>query len=463
MDSQIRDFYQRIVRAFEAPFKVRKERNPRRDAEETLESQTGPFQLATREGQQTDITQGNIIPVGKPVQDLATEGLGANGNSSRISTTHATEVGNETAHPISPDTPDGRNEPRLTDGSSRVVLASDGTKDCMALLLTQKLITEFQYFTEEKCKFESAATKLEEANRKADMAATEMRALRADIEETQDPDLIQDLQKDVETQNQIFTINTAREESLKSAVSARRMNLQHSQLILHNILSSALQEAKLLSLPTAEIDEFSPSEAADNEEDSLASPNSVESIVSGEELFRRKARQDLLFARQYLFERQLAFDNRQDDYERQCERFHDALANGTTGCTQSMFDCLAVEATRELTGALIDAEFDEESALERAKALGVLVNVGDQESNFMSEFSDGYRESQEASMEAAVDRNFITAWTDTVEDAQSEDTKELQEPDEWDAKTVGISDSVSQVDYSRNRRRIDRWREMCEQ
>lgn len=364
---------------------------------------------------------------------------------------------------LSPREHHGKDKPQFTEGPCQVVMTSDGTKDCMALLLTPRLITEFNGIIEEIRHLEIANKELAEARSKANVAEQTAKELKAELEKAEDPDLKNDLSEKIEAQNQIFIANTDQRESLTQLIVARNRNLKYRHITFQRIFGDALQDANLMKPPEVKMEGLNPPQAARDRQDSVVVSENDESIVSLEELFRRNAYDDLDFARENLAQAQAAFDGRQIKYQRALYEYQIDLDEGTTSCTQSRFDRMFVERMQDLTRALIDAEAYYEDAVKRAKALGVLMNQLDQESNFASDISDGYPVSDEASVRAAVDTTFIQSWNDNIVDSGPEELEESREPDDWDARTVGISDSVSVVDHSRNRRRIDRWREICEQ
>lgn len=459
----MREVIQKALRTFGSPLRTWRERNPRRNAEETLESQIGPFQSGEKEeAQLTSASKDNAALLPKPISTLPEEVI----TPKRIPPSRAltrSEATSEDSRQSTQETSDGKDGPQLTEGPSRVVMASDGTKDCMALLLTKRLITEFNHITDQTRKLGITEKELREVTSEAVTAGLEAKELRRELESTEDPNMIKDISENIETQTQIFKANSARRESLMSLVSVYRGNLKYEQDVFQNIFRRALKDANLENLSKVKIESLSPSGAVQDRQDSIAVSETDGSIVTVEELLRRNVYEDVEETRQAVQERQAKFDNRKVSYERALEDFLCDLSNGDTDWTQSIFDCHGVEGTRRITRALIDAEADYASAVARAKALGVHINADDQESNFISDISDGYYESQEASMRGAVDRTSIQYWTESIVASQPEELEEPQEPDDWDAKTIGISDSVSQVDGSRNRKRIDRWREICEQ
>jgi hypothetical protein len=459
MNEQAREFFQKALRTLGSPFKIRRVRNARRSIEDALESQTGILEWERKDEAQFIPSAQHSALIPNTPQILPQDCIASKSiPPSETSTRHAASEEFQEHIQAKSDARDGS---LLTEGSSRILLVNDGTKDCLALLLTKKLIYEFNYLSQEARTLKTAERNLEEVDLKASMAELEVRAIQKDIERTEDPDLKTKLSNDIEFQTQVHLENTARKESLRLEVMARRLNLECSQNVFQNIFRGALEETDLLTPFKAETKSDSPARSVEGRAESITSSKADDSVVSVEELFRRTAYQDMELTREVLDLRQSAFDNRQVDYERELGSFHVAVANRATSCTQSLFDCLAVRTIQRQTRALINAEADYESAVARAKALGIIANTDDQESNFISDISDGYHESQEALMRSAVDRNFIECWADTIVSSQPVEPEEPQEPDDWEAKTIGMSDSVSVVDYSRNRKRIARWREMC--
>ena len=465
----MREFVQRAIRTFGSPFKTKRERNPHRSAEETLESQTGPLQMGQKdEARSTSASLDDAASIAKPISILSREESITSQNipPSRASTTYATDLMSGDSRQFPQREHHGEDRPQFTEGPCRIVMTSDGTKDCMALLLTQRLTTEFNGIIEEIRYLEIANKELDEVRSKANVAEQTAKELNAELEKAEDPDLINDISKKIEAQNQIFIANIDQRESLTQSIVARNQNLKYRHIAFQRIFGGALQDANLMNPPEVKIEGLNPPQAARDRQDSITVSENDESPVSLEELFRRNAYDDLEFARENLADAQTAFDSRHVKYKRALYEFLIDLNEGTTSCTQSTFDRLALERMQDLTRALIDAEADYEPAVKRAKALGVLMNELDQESNFASDMSDGYRISAETSMRAAVDSTFIQSWNDDIVSSGPEELEELEEPEDpedWDAQTVGISDSVSVVDRSRNRRRIDRWREMCGQ
>lgn len=153
-------------------------------------------------------------------------------------------------------------------------------------------------------------------------------------------------------------------------------------------------------------------------------------------------------------------DGWKDYYNEKYQEFRERVADGRMlqHISKSYFDGLMLQSEVEATGNLIRAENELEAAKGHARAVGAVINDIDQESNFGDNADNGYRESIETSFIANVDRDRIAKWL-----RQADDWAEcLNECDDWDAKTVGLCDSVSVVAEGKDRKRIDRWQSMCE-
>jgi hypothetical protein len=151
------------------------------------------------------------------------------------------------------------------------------------------------------------------------------------------------------------------------------------------------------------------------------------------------------------------FDSMRDHYEDEYATYLACVEDGTVDISKTEFDGMMLLESRETTANLIKAEEDLEQARNHARELGLALYSYDQESGF-ADFKDdgnGYTESIEAALVARVDRRWIQNWMNENESESAGSPK----CDDWDAKTVDISDSVSMIAEGRERIRIDRWRD----
>jgi hypothetical protein len=147
-----------------------------------------------------------------------------------------------------------------------------------------------------------------------------------------------------------------------------------------------------------------------------------------------------------------------DYYDEEYKAFCQHVADGRLQESKTYYDRIMLRSEIEATENLIKVEKEWEVARERARQLGGILNESDQESNFLDHADDGYRESMEVNIISQVDRERIQYWLAHTDDK----TEPSNEWDTWDAKTVGLSDSVSLVAEGKERRRIDRWQTKCE-
>ncbi|KAE9377024.1 hypothetical protein N431DRAFT_453402 [Stipitochalara longipes BDJ] len=152
------------------------------------------------------------------------------------------------------------------------------------------------------------------------------------------------------------------------------------------------------------------------------------------------------------------FDSLQDLYHEEYNAYRDRMGDESNNTSKSEFDGMMFLESRKITADLINAEGKLEQACNHARKLGLTLDAYDQESCFVDFPEDGYRESLENDWITYIDRGRIEEWMD-----HDDETPGQADCDEWESKTVDISDSVSAIaDTGKSRKRIDRWRAMCE-
>ncbi|KAK3636068.1 hypothetical protein LTR22_018915 [Elasticomyces elasticus] len=162
-----------------------------------------------------------------------------------------------------------------------------------------------------------------------------------------------------------------------------------------------------------------------------------------------------------LYVTEQSFENREERFEREEEERRQMMEAGEEVETQLAFDHKQLETTRRMTQAFILAEEALAAAKAAAVTAGVQVPGSDVESGFVVDVNDGYIISSEDDEEEDVDRAAIEAWMALVPECDTDEVPEV-DIDDWDAKSMGISDSMSMVAEDGERRRIDKWWAMCE-
>lgn len=377
--------------------------------------------------------------------------------------------------------------PPYTNGEAQVVLASDGMKDCLALLLTSEMITEINEIGTRFRRMQVVAGRLKRV--KWELRSDE-NMLEYNHDALQDIDDQAQLERIKEEMNDIqrrIAKDKEAAETLEDETGVLTINLAHSRDRLQEILEGTLGRADLLNIPEPEsAREIDPAggpekegrEPATCEVDTRRSiPNHDNEAAIQEkviETIRQAARADVEAKREFLISVDEAFDHRQEHLAEQKAEYRQCVREGTCRITQTEFDLFALEDHRKMTADLRDAQDAFEESFKKAKQLGALDerDAHYQESNFSS-WSGGYPLSMEHAMVGSAPTTSIAHWQERVErslDGRSWEGLELKpwsDPDlqpeareivDCDLRSVAISDSWSCIDWSRNRKRIDRWR-----
>lgn len=363
------------------------------------------------------------------------------------------------------DAGSGSGNPPCTEGSSRIVMTDDGSKNCLALLLTSAMITDMNEVLSGTRKVNRLEYQIDELNRENTHAEIDLEYFLADIEAlSEGPDRavkeanIRRNMKDTEERSQQAA---ARKKVLEEALHWEKRNQEFSHDKIREIFQEALSEARLLEVDeqSAELEEEQPKGSEiPCPQNPGCSNESVETIISTDELNRRVTYEEVETCRQRFLSLKDEFGNREAFYDSEFRDYQEVIADGSCVVSQSEFDRIFVRNISVLTRALIDAEAAYEDALRRARALRIIGNDFDQESDFVDHKDDGYRESFEADLAAGADRFFIHQWMEVTEESENqEDDPLIDETDEWNARPVEISDSISMVAEGRDRVRIDRW------
>lgn len=492
MEARTQGIIQRTMKILGSPFKFKADRQKKPDSEE---SGLRTDQRRSQIGASLEISPNSInIPLPTSTNILPNRQIadGITGSSPALDALDQTREQNVSTS-IFDIQEDERVETQIYDGPAQVINVNNGSKECLAILLTKKMVSEYIQVKE-------AARILEAVERDYKSIKLDRNISLAIIQDN--TNLIKTANSEeererydekIKQQEAIFNKEIERKAEIKREIFVRRGNLEYSQDIFQGIFRRAFEEANLLDQPSKSKDipiedqesEIAIPGRASEEANLLRQPTaargtmaedrgsevashrsgvSIESeniLPSPEELFRRMTFEeaDRRIERLQLVES--IFERKEIDYERNLAEYLAAVEEGDPVCSRTTFDLLAVETSRNITTAFVEAEAEADSACARARALGKSNNDYDQESGFVDDSDDGYLMSDIAFATANVDRGFIEAWVDQVVNAESLLWRDSGEPDDWDAESVDVSDSVSCVDYTRNRKRIDRWRKVC--
>lgn len=366
------------------------------------------------------------------------------------------------------ETKDLQDAPTYTEGSSRVVMAHDGTKACLALLLTDDIVSKINQIATLNRKVEGLQCKFDDAAGEFSMAQICLEESSALIDVTEDSDEQTQVREETTKWEETRDKASKRKEQIEEHLNIYKGNLDFSREESQELFERALDQAGLFTSKSEDEDAVEISTGSEaqfsalSEQRSDITSNTDKTVISVEHLNRLATYEDMLERENLLQTLQDKFDTRRETYNQEFVDYSQAVEDGNCSLSRSEFDGICLSNLRDLTKALADAERGHEYAKFKARALGLVGNDWEQESDFVDDPDDcDYLESLEAELCGGVDRDFIEAWSAEVSDCEDPDNLEDQDNDEWDAETVDISDSISLVDRGRNRRRIDRWREIC--
>ena len=353
---------------------------------------------------------------------------------------------------------------QFEDGPSRIILHNDGSAAIYALLLNEDLVENQREILEYCRKRRHLRRKLVAVKIEVRNTEWKINDKKESIAETRSDKSSTASEKDLEHEQQKLLSVCQKRDVLKHDLDILEINLEYLRSQSQRIFKDALSEANMLNLPGLDDDSItSTQDPTEHEQPSAAiSVRSSSTGISMEHTFRLALAEEMERKAVLFHFMRHAFDERNEDLGKELDEYLQAVQDGTCDLPQSDFDRMGVEMLQARTRDYIDAEIAYEEVKTRARALRLLDNEFDQDSNFIDDPDDGYRESHEAEMMDRVDEDFIEGWRAKIINSQDMGNLEEQlEADDWEAKTIGISDSISLVDYTRNGARIERWQEIC--
>ena len=385
-------------------------------------------------------------------------------------------------------------QPQFTEGPARFVMANDGSKDCMALLMTDTLVAKLRDLYEDSHHLSGKQGPLDYARREAHNFETSINQIKLSIEEAQNEEKVEELQEIMQQQEpQRLKLFKQRDELEKGAKQLER-NVTHSKAHIQWVLDTAMKEAGLLEphrplTPVTMIDfesEFKDQEeihqntynekaskdgnhkAVENMTDGASFPKrhsgvlaNTENVPEESQSLRRAAWESYNETLTTMHQVQALFDNRQQSYETDLSDYQQGFKNGIYRISRSEFDRSKIRYGQKVTRALIDAEEAFEAAKEQAQAVGAIGSDYDDATNCYGCYEESWAESQLVSYIAAKDWGFVHDWLAGLPAPSNPEEVELEseppEVDDWYADEVDPADSISQVDFDDYRKDIDRW------
>ena len=366
----------------------------------------------------------------------------------------------------------------LTNGPPKVTTAKDDdARTCFALLITERMIeahndlaladldrkgreVALRKIKDKEYRFERLVREAEPSRQllpgddEGEHVSTEIPRLRLKLE-----------------------IITERRRVVQAEIKALEGNINSCKTMIQRMSQEAMEQANLLKkIEVQQADETSDEEeeGSDQDEDSdndtaLPVEKPAEPSLSEEEKAIRDAQRDFAQTEQALYQAQAGFDKKEWHYETELAEYEALVAAEETDWSRSQFDRRAILINQDLTRDLINAEYAYDDARDHGERIGAFDDGWGQESYYgdsqRTELSLGAGQVPEGgfpSTLSAATQNSIQTWVGKVIVPEDNDMVEPIEVDEWDSRPVGLSDSISCVDYSPLGRRMIEWENWCD-
>ena len=352
------------------------------------------------------------------------------------------------------------------DVSSGVFNARHNNNQIPALLLTDSLLGQLSQFVEASREVALLARTYRDVAKNAGAGEAFLECQRSQIEEEKDDAERDRLIQFMENREPSITADVERRQKLGKILDNKKKELSWYQDDLRCALEPPLLDVGLLEPPPPESNfewaaEQSGQDIVTDDAEPVGASPAHEEALSDEELERRMALEELDNAADNLNALRERFTGVAAEERQAMWNYNELAAAGNVTFPVEEMHLYLLKQSMDLTRALIEAEERCEQAEAHARALRVLGNTFDQQSHFLDYDDDDEISSFHGSENGERARNaFIEEWRSNVPESSPE--AETPEVDDWDYQSIQIGDSLSDVDYTRNRRRIDRWRFICE-
>ena len=395
------------------------------------------------------------------------------------------------ARPIGPN-----QQPQFTDGPARFVIVNDGSRDCLALLVTETFITKSRDLYEDSHHLAGKQGPLQHVRRDARNAEDSLGLVIDSLEAAESQEQANELEDVAKTRESELIEAGKRKNEIEKGAERLESSIAASRAYTQWVLETAMEAANLLE-PHRPLTPFtmahneedtSPNELYDHlhnghvtnedeaqetrqDEDSSTQelhvrpydaepPADPEDVPASEDSIRQAAWDDYNDKLETFHKIQTIFDDRQEAYETNLAKYQDGVKAGIYQMSRSDFDRNRVRHGQKITRALIEAEEALDAAKTYAKAVGA---TGSKyaPTNYLGNYEESTPDNQMASYNASTDFSHIYRWM--VDVPEMDDLKESEpvEVDDWNAKDIDQTDSISQIDFEEYRKPIDQWQYKC--
>jgi len=357
--------------------------------------------------------------------------------------------------------PPEQQHPGLTNGPARFVVTNDGSKECLALLVTELFLDKLNSMFEQDRDLNIIKGPVSSAKREINGIESSIKSAKQSLESAKGETEQEEIRQYLDHQESRLRNMCNRKDELEGhcAVLEREIDLSanYTHWVLENAMESAnlLRRGKAVSLPA--IDSGEPIQFPERQPE--ASQSRPRPVPSPQELQRQAAYEELKDCWYHFQKVQRLFNEREYVYNDELAEYKQRCLDGTCSFPRSELDRRQLQYGMELTGALIDAESCFERAKERADALGVGSTSSD--SSYDHQYEENTSKEQVQVSASMLDRSFIETWRADVSGHATQTQFEMMTAEDFDAGLVDISDSMSARDCGEYRKKIDRWQKAC--
>ena len=370
-------------------------------------------------------------------------------------------MSNESSHASHNDHGVQQDQPKLsfTDGAAEFVMAHDGSKDCVALLVTETFLGKLNEFFQHNNDLDMINEAIVHTRMDVKNLENLVQSAQHTLDMTEKEKEKEEIYHYLDHQKSQLLKLCERKHLLEEQCTTLKREASCSSDYAHYVLKTAMESAHLLKkaepLRVPDIDSGEPLPFPKPQP--TTSQTCPQPTPSPEQLERQQAYEELEDCWHHLDKIQFQFDEREHFYKKEVARFQQGYRSDGYYTSRSELDRDHVKYGMRLTRALIEAESAFERAKDRADALG----LGSERSE--SDYDDRYDSREELQVSASMlDRRAIEAWRAKVEGFEIyEDLDAVMTMEDTDAGLVDISDSLSARIGGEKRRKIDRWQRAC--
>lgn len=350
---------------------------------------------------------------------------------------------------------------QYTDGPNRIVIINDGVKDCTALMLTEETMMLLSDVVRKRKGVKSMMHSFQEASHTASVGQDFLDYAPAMLEDATSREEYDGLKDDIEQRTPEIVRDIDHKAHLEEELHCKEQDLSESRDQFEEVFERILVESQLCLERCQET-------TTDGIETTLSMGTSEyggmpaqQSPIAEHEPGEWDTMGPIQLTQQRLFEAQLEFDELRPVQEQQKAQYRQLRQEGLANFPESELDQLHLQEGRRITRALIEAEEEHDKACAE-HGRGILHDDVDSQIT-MTDYTNGGSSPchDPALLNVSFNPESVQAWAEMLSQGfhQEENNPEL---DEWESKTVTMSESISVVAEGDERRLLDQWRFVCD-